>query len=268
MDKAAQLAAWYRFNLDVWGPDLARWSYTDPAGRTYRPYPKDLWLVALSDREVVSLQRGLARFLQRVRAAVDAILSGPRGDGGMFFRLCTRSPKDAWRVLLAHKTQPEADEKAIAALSREQLELLRVRSFDDVLRLLAASERCKEDMAEFVEHSPPGGRGLSLVFMPWSPVRERELRCFARRGGRPFVCAYHGDAVRIESGDVPGLDHFLDGLFSRLAQGPERAVEALVVDFFLDSERQIRVVELNSFDEAIDTCGFGWDAVCAATNGP
>jgi len=131
---------------------LREWRAWDPAVQsTYAPFGRRVKFTDVSIREAVWLLRpefpSHHRVFENLRGRVQSFFPSP-----CFFRLSTRSPKDAWRSLDADLgIDPEQDDASERDRKYEQqMRLLRVKSFEDV----CIPPRMRARLARTVNGSP------------------------------------------------------------------------------------------------------------------
>jgi hypothetical protein len=119
----------YPFNVENWCESLAQWTVTDARG-SYKPCTSYA-VIPISVHEATCLLRGFRSLLKPLERAVTRALPCRR-----FFKLSTRSPKDAWMVL---SDAPEAlaihdddDQHVQIEKLQKQQAFMGVRTFADV----------------------------------------------------------------------------------------------------------------------------------------
>jgi hypothetical protein len=251
---------------------LREWRAWDPAVQsTYAPFGRRVKFTDVSIREAVWLLRpefpSHHRVFENLRGRVQSFFPSP-----CFFRLSTRSPKDAWRSLDADLgIDPEQDDASERDRKYEQqMRLLRVKSFEDVLRLLRSSERCTDDLQMFVEKEMKEKKGgtcarMKLVFIEWNEdmatraVRS-ELRCFVRRRKLIAKCPCMISLFTVPNEFIPEINvdlHVIEAYMESLAILTE--FDDFVADVFVRSPTCFDLVEMNEFDEFTDPVAFDWN---------
>ena len=171
--------------------------------------------------------------------------------GEYFFKLSTRSPKDILEKKIKIK---ERDHRTIKLEKKiQQLEILKVKSEDDVYYLLKHSKRIKEDMESTTEQ-------LYLVFQPWRPSLGTavEYRCFINNSKLVGICLYKPEFYSTLSYiPVEMISFFVTQLLSRISY------ERFVVDVYCKDDR-VYFIEINPFDEDTDTFSFNYEEITNA----
>lgn len=209
------------------------------------------------------------RFLSNTRRRVEDSIA--KLGGKAFFRLSTKSPKDAW--LFDPSLQdclgidPSIDD--IATRDKKyvkQLSMLCIHTFEDAIRLIRNSDRCKHDIQFFVQHAQPSK--IELLFSTWDDVLVsqaiyRELRCFVRHGSLIASCPclqalfvdHDHDGAIFRTVDMDALRAFIKAL----SPDPDICVDdSFVADVFVESPTSFRLVEFNEFDSDTDPVAFTW----------
>ena len=96
----------------------------------------------------------------------------------LFFRLNTRSPKDILEYNNNLEILDEDTHEIKITKKIEQLNVLKISNYQDIVNLLALSERTKNDMIDYINNSNEKDR-LYLVFTKWNQILGNyiEYRC-------------------------------------------------------------------------------------------
>lgn len=227
------------YNVDAWCPGLQGWVEVDAHGQSYRPCT-DYDILPLTDTEVVALKRGLSVLLTSLSHRVNELLTTK---GERFFRLNTRSPKDAWQIL-----SPELPTE------QQQLELLNVKTFRDVTQLIHSSRRAQEDIDEHLMYAPTGS-SLKLVFQNWRPCTGSEIRCFVKDKVLVAACPIISEGNFVYTAL---LQRFVDALSKRVP------LSTYVVDVEVQHQKErVLFIEINPFAECTDSIAFTWPELTA-----
>jgi hypothetical protein len=215
-----------------------------PASVTFREEHADVALVEALDR------------------AVEAV------GGKAFCRTSLRSPKDSSHAISVQKQfvreqlagGSDDDNRAMIVLLDGALRGMCVRSGAEAHRLLATSERVREDLERFRAECP------SVVVREWLDIDPaREWRCFAVDGRVTAISQYYStlffpSLLRDKADDTRLiLEAFSKEIWPRLQK--DRGFARMIIDFVRVGDRVI-VVELNPFSEATHACLFDWHADC------
>ncbi len=242
------------FDYQRWATYLRDWKRAGPNGVPYSPFGS-FTSIAVSNRQLVGIQRDIGSLTKGIHRAVDRALQ----DGPRFFRLSTRSPKDAWMRLAPDLGIEDTDDngtkrRKLAAQTR----LCMVSSYDDVHRLLGISDRLQEDMAYHIEHAPEDDV-MHIILAEWRNV-DREVRIFVANGRVLEACPYQVDSWTQDElcalqGQRDALQSFVQGLLRLLPSTYQTAV----VDVYFDDTARLHLVELNPFDDVTDPISYTWD---------
>ena len=227
------------------------------------------WLELLDGLTMVSVLVPLpadVTFKGADNALVEALDRAIKHVGGKAFcRTSLRSPKDSSRAIALQKEfvreQLETssdDNRKMICLLEGALRGMCVRSGLEAYRLLADSERVREDLLRFRAECP------SVVVREWMDIDPaREWRCFAVDGRITAVSQYYStlffpallqqktrDALLI-------VEAFDKQVWPRLQK--QAGFAQMIIDFVLVGEHAV-VVELNPFSEATHACLFDWNA--------
>ncbi len=184
--------------------------------------------------------------------------------GTAFCRTSLRSPKDSTHAISVQKQfvheqladGKSDDNRAMVLLLEGALRGMRVRSGEEAYRLLATSERVREDLQRFRAECP------SVVVREWLDIDPaREWRCFAVDGHLTAVSQYYSTLFfPALQGDKMRDVHLIRDAFDKLVWPrlqKDRGFARMVIDFVLVGDRAV-VVELNPFSEATHACLFDW----------
>jgi hypothetical protein len=200
-------------------------------------------------------------------ALVEALGRAVQAVGGRAFcRTSLRSPKDSTHAISVQKQfvreqlggGSDDDNRAMILLLQGALRGMCVRGGAEAHRLLATSERVREDLARFRAECP------SVVVREWLDIDPaREWRCFAVDGRVTAISQYYSTLffpalLRDKTDDARLiLETFGRDVWPRLQK--DRGFARMVIDFVRVGDRAI-VVELNPFSEATHACLFDWHA--------
>ncbi len=157
----------YEYNVDAWYSQVENWIFNG-----YYPATK-YNIISLTDREIVSIRKNLHKFQHDLKKKVNKVLTEP-----MFFRLSTRSPKDAYIKLAPHLEILDTDNQLQKEMKLKiQLSLLKVSDFDEILVLMQNSQRVIEDLDFHIadETTKPS---ISIVLQQYRPSTKDEYRIF------------------------------------------------------------------------------------------
>jgi len=182
----------YAFNVENWYKSLNGWIIHDKSGAPYMPCAK-CKVIRITIQEAVCLIRGMAtgcKSLKRLKKMVEHVLTSEGTP--MFFKLSTRSAKDAWQQIdpSIGVDEEEDDDYTRRRKLELQTELLRVHEFKDILDLIRCSERLMDDLQQYIEHSSVD-QTMCVVLQEWRPSSGEEYRCFVKRGKLIACCRYH-----------------------------------------------------------------------------
>jgi hypothetical protein len=241
----------YPFNVENWCESLAQWTVTDARG-SYKPCTSYA-VIPISVHEATCLLRGFRSLLKPLERAVTRALPCRR-----FFKLSTRSPKDAWMVL---SDAPEAlaihdddDQHVQIEKLQKQQAFMGVRTFADVCNLVRSSIRLREDLQLYVDHAAPSDT-MAIILQDWRPSAGLEYRCFVKTRRLIACCLYHGslDELLHDQAAPPTdlLEPFIDGLSTKID------FQDYVLDVYVH-EGRVYFIELNPFSDETDPIRFTW----------
>lgn len=242
----------YQFNTDQWADAMKinQFSITIDRHR-YKPFAKTK-IVRISDQEITAIMHNMPTLLKNLRKKVDGVLSRDP----MFFKLSTRSPKDAWRELLPDVGINPSDSYEVKKTKIEQqTSLLLVSSFDDVLTLLHSSERARDDLRAYFEENT---LCPTFVFQEWRPSTSVEYRCFVKDRKMIAICGFPID-VHVD----PLIKHKIKRVVEAIAK--RTPMPSCVMDVFVDdlTPENVYVIELNPFSDITDPGPFRWEDLLA-----
>lgn len=234
----------YNFNVDNWYKSVS----------SIIPQTQ---LIPLTVLEVIGLLRGFDQFLvplsQRVQTTIASFPLLP-----IFFRLSTRSGKDAWEQLdpsLGIDTEDQMEEKI-----KRQLDLLKVSSYHDIICIIRASKRLRDDLLDFIEHGK-SDQTISIVLQEWKPCTGIEYRCFVDENKLIAWCPYFEGLQRCsrEAADDVNIElrlrAYIESIQSMIP------FESYVLDVDVNDNNDIRFIELNPFNDETDPIVFSWDSL-------
>lgn len=232
----------YFFNIDLWYP----------LASNIPSLPKTRFIPLTKTDAICLLKgRGFKKLLQPVKKRVDDELNG----GCRFFKLSTRSGKDAYEVLDPSLDIKEDDSsEELARKIQAQIEILKVSSFEDVYRIIRASKRLKEDLTNYIDYATDD-QSMSIVLQEWKPCKGTEYRCFIKGKRLIAFCLYHGCQESLDDDD--GLRKEIEEFIQNIQ--PYIQFEDYVLDIDLESRQRIRFIELNPFNDETDPCIFTWE---------
>ena len=242
------------FHYARWASHLQHWRRKDASGTDYAPFGS-FSLVEVTNTQLVGLKRNISSLLIKLSKAVDKVLESK----SMFFRLATRSPKDAWQRLAPELGIADSDTACIRqAKLQAQMRLCLVQNFDDVRKLVLCSERLQEDLDYQIEHAPEHDV-MNLIFVTWRDIA-REVRLFVVDKRLLEACPYQPTIWLKE--DVSKLQDQRD-LLQAFVHDILEVLPSLyftaVIDVWLDDKDRVHLIELNPFDEMTDPILYTWD---------
>lgn len=212
--------------------------------------------IELTDTETVAIKRGFQPLLRDLRLKADSNLR----TSAKFFRLSTRSPKDVWSKLdQTLGRDAEDDIHDVTFKLQSQIQLCRVSNFNDVLRLIACSDRLQEDIDLHIEKANIDHR-LSIVLIDWRDLDPtKEVRIFIKERKVIAYCPYLPDQCseptkrRLTEAKMQ-IDMFCAEVCKRLP----KAYQSFVLDVSFVNGR-FEMIELNPFDDTTDPIIFNWN---------
>ncbi len=230
----------YDYNVDSWLPFLFEWSFDG-----YKPYT-NYTVISMTDREIVAIRRGIYKLLVNLKNKINNCLTKP-----MFFRLSTRSPKDAWQKLAPDLGINEDDTDEIKKYKyKAQIELLKVYSFKDIYRLIQNSQRCIEDIDFHLHDDSTNGLNLSIILQDWRPSTGDEYRIFVKNSIIVAFCPFDTTSSSIDNELV---NKFINSLSKVLP------IKNYVVDIFIDIDKKLYFIEINPYSISTDPIIYSWD---------
>lgn len=193
-------------------------------------------------------------FSNKMKKKINSFLDGK----DYFFKLSNRSPKDILKYDPELRIDDEDHRKIKTEKKIKQLDILKVNSIEKIEYLLNNSERCKEDMNLFSIYN--GDSKLYLIFQEWKPNlgKSIEYRCFVNNSKLSGICLfkpeYYSSRTIIP---VEILKKFCDKIIENLN------LKKYIIDCFIynDNKYNVHFIELNPFDENIDTFSFEYEDI-------
>jgi hypothetical protein len=176
-----------------------------------------------------------------------------------FFKLSNRSPKD---ILETGELEILDDDHRIIKTEKKikQLNILKIKNIDDILFLLNKSIRCKEDIEEYNKDFT---KKLYLCFANWQPNlgKSVEYRCYINNNKLVGISLYKPEYYSTRSIiSVEIIKFFINqmiSLFNKIN------LSKYVIDCFIynDNPFEVYFIELNPFEDFIDTFSFDYDII-------
>ena len=182
-----------------------------------------------------------------------------------FFKLSNRSPKDILENNPELKILDD-DHRTIKTEKKiKQLEILKVKKPEDITRLLNLSKRCQEDIDLY--NKDPTKR-LYFVFAKWRANlgKSTEYRCFIKKNKLVGICLYKPEYYSTRSIiPVEVIHHFIKQMIQIFKK---INLERYVLDCFIyhDDPFKVYFIEINPFEEYIDTFSFDYDEINSTEN--
>jgi hypothetical protein len=182
-----------------------------------------------------------------------------------FFKLSNRSPKDILEKDTELKILDD-DHRTIKTEKKiKQLEILKVKKPEDITKLLNLSKRCQEDIDLYNKYPT---KRLYFVFAKWRPNlgKSTEYRCFIKKNKLVGICLYKPEYYSTRSIiPVEVIQHFIKQMIQIFKK---INLERYVLDCFIynDDPSKVFFIELNPFEEYIDTFSFNYDDIDKTEN--
>jgi hypothetical protein len=209
-------------------------------GARYKPFAKTK-IVRMTDRELTAIVNKMPTMYKSLKTHVNKLLRNP-----MFFKLSTRSPKDAWAVLAPDLGILPIDSKELQLHKlNAQMELLKVKTFDDVLKLIYASERLKDDIRTYFDDHT---LCPTLVFQEWRQSTGTEYRSFIKNKTMIGLIAYPVIGP-VDPDDHRKIKYVVEHVAKKLPMAN------VVIDVYVDA--LVYVIELNPFSDVTDPGSLG-----------
>ena len=234
------------FDYHVWADHLKHLEVMDAQKTLYRPLGT-YETIQLSDTELVGVRRAIKPLLKDLTGRLNTCLE----HGPAFFRLSTRSPKDAWQTLNPDLGIDETDNEEQQNFKlAAQCKLCLVSHSDDVFGLITCSERLKEDIDLSIEQ----GHEIRIILQTWRDIPPRsEYRIFVRERILIAYTAYHpGQTNQQVTHQV--FDHFVNKMLHVLPS----SYQDIVIDVWIHAGR-VYLIELNPFHETTDPMVYNWE---------
>jgi len=222
--------------IDKWYKKLQDWDIGYCPVTTYK-------LIKFSQQDIRYFLKK-KQFSEHLKKELETLFPGE-----YFFKLSHRSPKD----ILEKKIKINNSDHRTTKLEkkRKQLAILKVVSVENILELLLKSKRTREDLKLCLRETVD----IHLVFQPWRPSTGTEYRCFINRRKLVGICLYKPEYYSSRTVIPVGLiQEFISKLFERIDY------EKFVVDIF-ENDSRIYFIEINPFEEFLDTFSFEWDII-------
>lgn len=239
------------YTIDKYYKVIQEWEATDIQGNLYKP-ATSYNLIELTREETATLLQE-KQFSPEFLAKIEKLFPGE-----YFFKLSLRSPKDVLEK--KYPIHPDDNRKIKLKKKIKQLNVLKVRDVSKVEKLLLKSKRTKEDLNLYINEAEADP--VYLVFQPWRPNLGRgvEYRCFINHRKLVGICLYKPEYYSTRSViPVNLITHFVQQVIQVLKY------KRFVVDVYEQNNR-IYFIEINPFEEFIDTFSFDWDTIASTEN--
>ena len=181
-----------------------------------------------------------------------------------FFKLSNRSPKD---ILERGELEIlDDDHRTIKTIKKiKQLNILKVKNIDDINFLLNNSKRCNEDIEVFSKNLE---KKLYLVFQEWRPNLglSTEYRCFINNNKLVGICLFKPEYYSTRAIiPVEIIKNYIDqmiNIFTKIN------ISRYALDCFIYHNDPLKVyfIELNPFNNQLDTFSFDYDIIDKSTS--
>lgn len=238
------------FDFHIWADRLKSWIIEDNDLK-YKPMAR-VKLLKIDDRILVDLRRNMKSHLcHNFERRVNHLI---KKHDLHFFRLSTRSPKDAWMILDPSLDVDDSDDEQVKKLKiQKQISMCHVNNFSDIRKLVGSSQRLQEDIDYYFEHSYKTPN-MALILEEWRDFSfENEFRCFVRDNYFIGICQYY--PFHQFKPDILSLVVFLRSMLSILSD-----YKNLVVDVYHFDSRWY-LIEINPFDDITDPVSFDWETL-------
>jgi hypothetical protein len=177
-----------------------------------------------------------------------------------FFKLSNRSPKD----ILEYGGELEIEDDDHRTIKTEkkikQLDILKVTNCQNINYLLNNSKRAKEDIEEY---NKDYSKKLYFVFAEWKPNlgKSVEYRCFINNKKLVGICLYKPEYYSTRSIiPVEIINNFINQMIQQFSL---KNYHRYVLDCFIynDDPTKVYFIELNPFEEYIDSFSFDYDII-------
>ena len=250
------------FDYDKWARYLVKWRFSSHRDDSfYEPFA-DYRNIELLNQELVALKQHLHPLLRSLVIKIDQLITEANSQNKLFFfRMSTRSPKDAWMHLSPELDVIPSDSlKTQCTKHQQQINFCRSPDSTHILKLVAMSERLQSDLDLHIEKAS-SSHCMSFVFVPWKVFNvQNQIRVFVR-GRSPIAwCPYLSEILAQE--ERFALMAIADKIIPRFVEVLCDRLPAKYQDFVLDvyeHSGDIFLIELNPFDIITDPIEFTWD---------
>jgi hypothetical protein len=246
------------YTIDKWYNILKNIEIVNLNGETYE-FIKSSIFIEFSKLEILYYIRH-KRFSNRLRQDINNKLDFNKS---YFFKLSNRSPKDVLENNSELKINDDEHRTIKLEKKIKQLNILQIKSIDDIENLLKLSSRCKEDIKLFSKYN--GKTKLYLVFQDWLPNlgKSTEYRCFINSsklvGVSLFKPEYYSSRTVIP---IEIIKNFTDKIIDTLKH---INLKKYIIDCYINNndndKYKVYLIEINPFDEYTDTFSFDYDII-------
>ena len=179
-----------------------------------------------------------------------------------FLRLNKLSPKDAYYIInnnFDNNDNNDNDKLTIEDIKRD-LELLNVgnilnRKGDYCINILLNSDRvyCELAFSDINEN-------ISVLLLDFKNINHKsETRCYINNNKIVAISQYYSDLSDIYDFDIE--DNIIDKIKKYIDYNIKNDLKDYVVDIYFDNNKNIHIIELNSFSDDTDSCLFDWKEI-------
>jgi len=250
-----------KYTMDKWYNVLKNLEISNILGYKYN-FIKDTIFIEFSKLEVLYFIK-YNKLSNNIKKNINNILNFNKS---YFFKLSNRSPKDILEK--NSKLKINEDEHRTIKLQKKikQLNILEVKSVNNIEELLKKSKRCREDIELFSQYD--GKSKLYLVFQDWNPNlgKSIEYRCFIKNSKLIGICLFKPEFYSSRTIiPIEIIKNFADKIIDKLK---EINLDIYIIDCYINNDNKYNVylIEINPFDEFSDTFSFEYDDIYNSDN--
>lgn len=244
------------FDFQRWAGYFQNFTVTGRSGKEYQAFA-EFTIFELSNQQLIGLKRGIAPLIKPLADKLDRFLKSE----AKFFRMSTRSPKDAWIKLAPELGIDEGDTPGTAAHKlQSQFRLCYVQNWRDIVNLVKTSERVQDDMDHHITVATQSHK-MSIILIDIRDIDPvREVRLFVKDRRLIAYCPYMPTlwTVSDQNALAVRLDEINEFILKIIERLPRRYTD-MVIDIFIDDDTDLHLIELNPFDEMTDPIVFTWN---------
>lgn len=246
--------------------------------KSEQPYNLSEWFAfELSNQDIAALLQGLKPMLAGFKERFYDSRTSKKLEFPLFFKLSTRSGKDAYLKLKPELEVQKAD--SIATKRRkweQQLDYLKASSVNDIILNFGSSQRIKDDLQNHLDRPDTmPSISMNIIYQPWEHrFIDQQFRVFVKNF--TVVCACHqywelapSIYKSFDWNNLPMSKKILHptdwSLLNRVIFRVGNHTESnMVIDYYRNENGHAKLIEINPFARTTDSYKFNWDHIMAS----